>query len=124
MVYERKSMYREAIAQLETARRINENPFTLAGLGHAYASFGKRAEAEKLLKRLLKLSQTRYVSAATIAVLHAGFENQVDQTLEWLEKAHEERDGLLVWLKIWPIFDSIRSDERFVALLRRVGFAP
>jgi TolB-like protein/Tfp pilus assembly protein PilF len=123
MVYERKLMYREAIAQLEKARRINENPFTLAGLGHAYASFGKIAEAEKLLKRLLKLSQDRYVSPATIAVLHAGFEDHVDQTLEWLEKAYEERDGLLVWLKVWPIFDRFRSDARFVALLRRIGFA-
>jgi len=122
MCYERKSMYREAIAEIEKARSIDENSWTLAGLGHAYASFGERAEAEKLLGRLLELSQHQYVSCATIAVLYAGFEDLADQTMEWLEKAYEERSGLLIWLKVWPIFDHLRSDARFVRLLRRIGF--
>jgi tetratricopeptide (TPR) repeat protein len=122
MVYERKLMYREALAEFETARQLNENSFTLAGLGHAYASFGERARAEELIKRLLEYSRVRYVSSATIAVIYAGFEGCVDQTLEWLEKAYEERAGLLVWLKVLPIFDGIRSDVRFVDLMRRLGF--
>jgi serine/threonine-protein kinase len=122
MCYERKLMYREAIAELEKARSIDENSWTLAGLGHAYASFGERAEAEKLLGQLLELSQRQYVSCATIAVLYAGFEDRADQTMEWLEKAYEERSGLLIWLKVWPIFDDLRSDARFVRLLRRIGF--
>ncbi len=122
LVYERKLMYREALAEFETARHINENSWTLAGLGHAYASFGERAQAEELIERLLEYSRVRYVSSATIAVIYAGFGERVDQTLEWLEKAYEERAGLLVWLKVLPIFDSIRSDVRFVDLMRRLGF--
>ena len=62
-------------------------------------------------------------SCATIAVVYAGFGDRVDQTMEWLEKAYEERSGLLIWLKVWPIFDHLRSDARFVRLLRRIGFA-
>ena len=123
MAYECKRMYREAIAELEKARCINENPWTLAGLGHAYASFGERAEAEKLLEQLLELSRGRYVWSAAIAVVYSGFGDQVDQTLEWLERAYAERSGLLVWLNVWPIFDGIRSDIRFIDLLRRIGFA-
>ena len=122
LVYERKLMYREALAEFETARHINENSWTLAGLGHAFASFGKREEAEKLIKRLLEHSRVRYISAAATAVIYAGFEERVDQTLEWLEKAYDERAGLLVWLKVLPVFDSIRSDARFVDLMRRLGF--
>jgi TolB-like protein/Tfp pilus assembly protein PilF len=123
MCYERKLMYREAIAELEKARSISENSWTLAGLGHCHASFGARAEAEKFLNGLLALSRRQFVSCATIAVVYAGFEDRLDQTMEWLEKAYEERSGLLIWLKVWPIFDHLRSDARFVRLLRRIGFA-
>jgi serine/threonine-protein kinase len=122
MCYERKSMYREAIAELEKARSINENSWTLAGLGHAYASFGETAEAEKLLGQLLELSRYQYVSCTTVAVVYAGFEDRADQTMEWLERAFVERSGLLIWLKVWPIFDNLRSDARFVRLMERIGF--
>jgi tetratricopeptide (TPR) repeat protein len=122
MVYERKAMYREAIAELQKARSLNENPWTLAGLGHAYASFGETAEARKLLAQLMELSRAQYVSCATIAVVYAGFGDEIDRTIEMLEKAYEERSGLLIWLRVWPIFDNLRSDARFVRLLRRIGF--
>ncbi|HJQ25287.1 MAG TPA: winged helix-turn-helix domain-containing protein [Blastocatellia bacterium] len=123
MCYERKSMYREAIAELEKARSISENSWTLAGLGHCHASFGARAEAERFLDQLLELSRRQYVACATIAVVYAGFGDRADQAMEWLEKAYEERSGLLIWLKVWPIFDALRADARFVSLLRRIGFA-
>jgi TolB-like protein/Tfp pilus assembly protein PilF len=122
MAYERKSMYPEAIAELEKARSIDENSWTLAGLGHAFASFGKTAEADELLDQLMELSRHQYVSCATIAVLYAGFADRIDQTMGWLEKAYEERSGLLIWLGVWPIFDHLRSDARFTRLLKRIGF--
>jgi TolB-like protein/Flp pilus assembly protein TadD len=121
MCYERKSMYQEAIAELEKARSISENSWTLSALGHCHASFGARAEAENFLGQLLELSRRQYVSCATIAVVYAGFEDRADQTIEWLEKAYEERSGLLIWLKVWPIFDHLRSEARFVHLLRRIA---
>lgn len=123
MCYERKSMYSEAVVEFEKARSISENSWTLAGLGHCHASFGARAEAERILDQLSELSRRQFVSCATIAVVHAGFEDHVAQTLEWLEKAYQERSGLLIWLEVWPIFDHCRSDDRFVRLLRRIGFA-
>jgi tetratricopeptide (TPR) repeat protein len=122
MCYERKLMYREAVAELEKARSISENSWTLAALGHCHASFGERVEAEKFLNQLLQLSQRQFVSRATIAVVYAAFEDRVDQTMEWLEKAYEERSGLLIWLKVWPIFDRLHSDARFAGLLRRIEF--
>lgn len=123
MCYERKRMYPEALAEFEKARSISENSWTLAGLGQCHASFGARAVAEKFLDQLLELSRRQFVSCATIAVAYAGFEDRADQTMEWLEKAYEERSGLLIWVKVWPIFDHLRSDARFVRLLRRMGFA-
>jgi len=123
MCYERKRMYAEAVAEFDKARSISENSWTLAGLGQCHASFGAREEAERLLDQLLELSRHQFVSCATIAAVYAGFDDGADQTIEWLEKAYEERSGLLIWLKVWPIFDHLRSNARFVRLLRRIGFA-
>jgi adenylate cyclase len=123
MCYERKRMYAEAVAEFEKARAISENSWTLSALGHCHASFGARAEAERFLEQLLELSRRQYVSCTTIAVVYAGFADRADQTMEWLEKAYEERSGLLIWLKVWPMFDHLRRDARFVRLLRRIGFA-
>jgi hypothetical protein len=47
-----------------------------------------------------------------------------DQAFVWLEKAFQERSNALVWLKVWPLWDPLRSDPRFDDLLRRVGLEP
>jgi hypothetical protein len=43
-----------------------------------------------------------------------------DHAFDWLEKAYEERDGIIYWLKSVPVFDPLRSDPRFDALARRL----
>jgi hypothetical protein len=44
-----------------------------------------------------------------------------DKIFEWLEKAYEERDFWLIFLKADPMFDSLRSDLRFKALLDKMN---
>ena len=46
---------------------------------------------------------------------------QKDQAFEWLERAFDDRSIMLVWLKTEPRLDTIRSDPRFAALVRRAG---
>ena len=45
-----------------------------------------------------------------------------DRAISWLERAADERDGLLTWLKMFIPFDPLRADPRFQALLRRMNF--
>jgi eukaryotic-like serine/threonine-protein kinase len=123
-VYEQKGIYEKAIAELSKARSLSDDsPLRVAGLGHAYALSGRRKEALEMLDELKKLSRRRYVSPYHRAVIYSGLEDK-DQALEWLQRAYDEREGSMVWLKVEPMFDPIRSEPQFAGLLRRIGLPP
>src|SRR6185295_1265018 len=67
-----------------------------------------------------ELSTQHYVSAYRIAAVYAALGDR-DRAFKWLEHAYESRDGWLIWLVVDPVVDSLRSDERFTDLLRRMG---
>lgn len=73
-----------------------------------------------MLDELRESAGERYVSPFDLALIHAGLE-EADEALEWLEKAYEERNQWLSWLKVEPRLDVLRTDARFVDLVRRVG---
>lgn len=111
----------KAVATLEKGRSLSgANPLMTGGLGYCYASLGRTGEALRLLEELKQLSKKRYVSPITPAMIYIGM-GRKDQAFEALEQAYEERDRWLAWLKVDPIFDSLRSDPRFGNLVRRVG---
>ena len=121
--YRQKGMYEEAIAEFQKEVVSRGDPVDTAVLGHAYAVAGNRAEAEKILKELTDLSKDRYVSPYFIALIYVGL-NDKDEAFDRLEKAFAERSAGMVFLKVEPMFDPIRSDPRFQDLLRRVGLTP
>lgn len=124
LVYEQKGMYEDAFAELDKARTLSkDNPFVIAAVGHAYALSGNRKRAQELLAELKQLSKKRYVSSYDMAVIYSGL-REPDQAFAWLEKAYQDREGLLVYLKVEPWLDPIRSDRRFAELVRRVGLPP
>ncbi len=96
---------------------------SLARLGHGYAVAGKRREAQKVLNELNDLSKQKYVSSYDIAVIYVGL-GEKEQAFAWLEKAYDERSTWLEFLKVEPQLDPLRSDPRFVELVRRVGLPP
>ena len=82
---------------------------------------GNRGEAEKIIKELKGLSE-RYVAPYHIAIIYAGLQKK-DEAFEWLEQAYQGRDEWLLYLKIDPRVDTLRSDPRFGGLLRQIGLA-
>jgi serine/threonine-protein kinase len=119
-VYERQGRYEEAIEQYHRAMQLSSNLWIMPGLGHALAMTGRHDEARRMLDELLRMAGERYVSPYFIAEIYRGL-GEIDRTFEWLEKAYEDRSDWLVWLGVEPALDSLRSDPRFIDLMRRVG---
>lgn len=119
-VYEAKGMHDEAIRALEKSNfLIGRTPAPLAMMGHAYATSGRKAEAQKILTELNEMSRQMYVSSYDLAILYVGLGDK-EQALEQLAKAYEDRAGWIIYLKVEPIFDPIRSDPRFNDLIVRM----
>jgi len=119
--YEQKGMAPQAIAELQKAvANSHDSPPMLGSLGHAFALAGNKAEAEKILALMLEQSKKRYVSPFYVAIVYAGL-HENEKAMDWLEKACADRSNAIIFLKVDPDFDGLRSNPRFQALLRRLA---
>jgi len=119
-----RGLLKEAISEAQLALDLaGARPVTMAVLGNMYASAGERGEAEAILEKLNNLSGQQHVSPLEFAYVYIGL-GEKDRAFSWIEKAYAERAGLLVYLKVEPMFDPIRSDPRFQDLLRRMDLQP
>ena len=119
--YAHKGRYEEAIAAARKAITLSSrSALSLWTLGYVLAAAGRNEEAREVLREMKDLRGKRYVSAYYIAMLHAGL-NETDEAFQWLEKAYEDRDWWLLWLRVEPFLDGLRTDPRFQNLLRRVA---
>jgi TolB-like protein/DNA-binding winged helix-turn-helix (wHTH) protein len=113
----------QAISELETAvSASNRSPAVVGLLADAYAQAGRRRDALRLLEELKKRNQTGYVPPAAFVLAYLGLGDR-DQAFVWLEQGYKEQSNVLQTLKVLPAFDRIRTDPRFVDLVRRVGLA-
>ena len=124
MAYHQKGMNEDASAACQKAINVSErSSLNLAVLGYIYAAVGNRSEALKLLDELRQMSGQRYVSSYDLAILYTGLGDK-DKALAQLNKAYIERSGWFINLKVDPLLDPLRSDPRFVDLVRRVELTP
>jgi DNA-binding winged helix-turn-helix (wHTH) protein/TolB-like protein/tetratricopeptide (TPR) repeat protein len=122
-VYEQKKMYQQSIEMdLKFKELEGTDPTTLGALRRAYEASGWRSYWRKALpveKDFRERGRLKHWSFV-IAQVHARL-GEADQAFEWLNKAFDDRCVSLIWLKVDPTFDSLRSDPRFVGLLRRMN---
>lgn len=123
MAYVHESRYDEGIASLRQSleNSTNRPALLVAGLGYALAVSGKRTEAQAVLDELHARSDQKAVSPCFLAWIYAGL-GQQEQAVEMLERAYDERDYRLLYIKVDPMFDNLRSHPRFDQLLKRMGF--
>lgn len=119
-VYLAKKMFVEAIAVMEKARLLDNNPWILAPLSYAYAKLGDHTEAKKIHKKLKNIAKNKYIAPYFFAEIYIGLGN-LNKAFEYLEQAYQQFNVQLQWMKIEPLFDDLRSDPRLPDLLRRMG---
>jgi pentatricopeptide repeat protein len=111
----------DAIPELEKGVSIsNRSPALVGLLINAYAQAGRRREALRLLAELKRRKETSYVPTAAFVLSYLGL-GDYDKAFGWLEQAYKEQSNILQLLKVFPFFDPIRTDPRFIDLLHRVG---
>ena len=89
------------------------------GLATLLAAAGRREEAGAMIAALIERSQAAYVSPYGIASAYA-VAGENAKALDWLERAYEQRDGTLVWIKVHPRMDGLRAEPRFRELLSKM----
>jgi serine/threonine-protein kinase len=119
LTYVKKAMPGEAFVHFNKAIALSRSSNNMAMLGYAYASAGRRNEAEQVLDTLIQLSTREQVSPYWIAVIFGAMGDR-EQAFAWLQKAHDQRSSPMVYLKVHPTLDGLRSDPRFRDLMRRV----
>jgi TolB-like protein/DNA-binding winged helix-turn-helix (wHTH) protein len=120
IAYELRGMYPEAIAEVQKIKSPDATRFVIGQLGYIYALQGRRREALEVVSELQKLSERTYVDPGYIAYIYVAL-GEKDLAFVWLEKPYEEHSSVITGLKVNWRYDSIRSDPRFVELVRRVG---
>ncbi len=118
----------EALGQFDDSRREYEAGVRLSGgvagpnfgLAHLAASTGDMAEARRMLEHLIAERSRRVVSAWGISTLHAHL-GDVDEAYRWLDVAIAERATGVLFLKVHPRMDPIRTDPRYPEYLKKVG---
>lgn len=120
--YEQKGQFGLAIEELQKAVELSHSsPLTISALAHAEALSGNHAAAKKLLTQLDGLSKKQYVSPFYVATVYLGL-GRNDEAMNWLEKAYTDRSNGLVFLKVEPELDPLRTNPRFAALQSRLNF--
>jgi DNA-binding winged helix-turn-helix (wHTH) protein/tetratricopeptide (TPR) repeat protein len=122
-VYVQKGMFREAIGQYQKAISIlGETPDLLSSLAYAYARSSNRALAIRIANKLRRMARNQYISSVALSVVQMGLGDRV-AALEFLEDGYATRSNRMVYLGVHPVFNSLRSDARFIDLLDRMRLA-
>jgi tetratricopeptide (TPR) repeat protein len=114
-----KGKLTDAIAEFQKAVELNNDPFSLAMLGQAYAHQGKTDEAQKVLARLREQAKSQYVSPYAFAVVLTALGDKA-KAIDELEHGYDDTGFYISLIKVDPLFDDLRGDPRFEALVQKV----
>lgn len=120
-VYERRGDYKAAIAEYRLALQNSpRSRASMAALGHALAQAGETLEAKQILNDLVRTSHEGYVSPVHLAIVSVGLGDK-ETALNWLERAHDERNASLSGIGMELQLQGLSGDPRFRKLIQQVG---
>ena len=120
--YAQSENYREAMAVRQKALTVAGAADVASAVGQDYTKSGYAGVLQGWLEGMQEVSKRVYISAYDMAEIYARLERK-EEALASLERAHDERDTKITYMKIEPAFDEIRSDPRFQQLLHQLGWS-
>jgi TolB-like protein/DNA-binding winged helix-turn-helix (wHTH) protein len=118
-----KGMWKESQQNLEEGLRLISGPKAVVPAHHAFEAGGERAVEEWGVKDITARARKGYVSPFDIASRYACLGNK-EMTLKYLEDALREHSAWLVFIQNEPLFDFLHSDERYRAIVKKIGLPP
>jgi serine/threonine-protein kinase len=115
-----QGQFSEALNEYKKAGELNDDPFNLALIAHAYATSGDKAQARKVLSEMQAVAKQRYIQNYAFALVHAAL-GEKDEALRWLEQSYRNHAGAdLAFIRIDPLLAPLRGDQRFEKLASAV----
>jgi serine/threonine-protein kinase len=114
-----KGKLTDATAEYQKSFELNNDPFSLAMLGQACARQGKTDEARKILARLREQAKSQYISPYAFAVVLTALGDKA-RAIDELERGYDDTGFYISLIKVDPLFDDLRGDPRFEALVQKV----
>jgi TolB-like protein/DNA-binding winged helix-turn-helix (wHTH) protein/Tfp pilus assembly protein PilF len=117
--YEQEKLCPEAISVLDRSQGSLETLIRSEERARIYAECGRQSESLRILGDLQRQASTRFVDPGLSGGIFIGLDRK-NEALTQLEKCVPEHSTALTSLKVNPIYDPLRSNPRFAALLRTV----
>src|SRR5437016_2439448 len=108
-----------AIAEFQRSKIVVTGAWYQGLLGYAYAISGDRPKAEQIVRELEAMAKRQYVNTTAFAAIYLGL-GEKEKALDWLDKSYQDQESACWYLKVDPIYDSVRNEPRFQALLQKV----
>jgi serine/threonine protein kinase/Flp pilus assembly protein TadD len=121
--YHQKQMFEEALEIWQTSYTAKGDLEATEALALGNSESGYSGALSRVAEMLIMRSRntSEYVTPWQIGTLYTRA-GKIDEALEWLEKACDEKDSNMPYINVDPIFDILRDEPRFQDLLRRLNF--
>lgn len=117
----KQGRYEDGLVEIQKTVELSErSTINLRFLGYALAMAGRHGDAMALIKELEKKYAAGEATGQDLAAAYAGLGDK-DRAFEWLEKDYAARSGTLQFVRSLPEFESLRSDARYLDLVRRMN---
>jgi tetratricopeptide (TPR) repeat protein len=122
VTYNHLGRTQEAVAVLEAAATMSGRaPVTLAALAVCFHSLGKTDHVQAIHDELTARARREYVQPTMLALTTASL-GQMEEAFALLERACDERDGVLMYSRSYPAPRLLQTDPRMAGIYRRIGF--
>lgn len=120
LAYAQQGLFREALAELASAKALSNDRDAVAALGQVHGMMGHRAEAEAAIVELHERSKATFVPSYAVAIIYAAL-GDLDVACDWLERAVEERSYWVMYFNVDPALKALRGRPRFDLLCQQAG---